>query len=344
MIAQDDQHAPLQPGRACPLDYRYEPAALARAPDFSSDALYVVGGLYGNAIALDAILNLAEDEVTAPVLVFNGDFNWFNIDAEGYAGINERVLEHVATRGNVETELASERDEAGCGCAYPQDVSDGEVERSNAIMRRLRETARRFPALGSRLGALPMHCVVDVAGVRVAIVHGDAESLAGWTYAERALSTAEGIERVRSHLETTGARVIASTHTCLPVAVTLEARQGACALINNGAAGMPNFRGTRYGVATRIAPLPRRDALYGARIGRLHVEAFPVYYDHPRWMEMFLANWPRGSPAHASYFRRLTEGPCYERTAALRSAVLHDEDRTERRVGDPSVRPAAGEP
>jgi hypothetical protein len=324
MIGRNERHPLLQPGRACPLDYRYEPRALAREPDFSSDALYVVGGLYGNAPALEAIFELAAEDAAAPVLVFNGDFNWFNVDAEGYAGINERVLGHVATRGNVETELALERNEAGCGCGYPQEVSNAEVERSNEIFVRLRETAGNFPALRSRLGALPMHCVVDVAGMRIAIVHGDAESLAGWAYSERVLSTSPGIERLRSHLEIMGARVIASSHTCRPVAVTVEARHGACALINNGAAGMPNFRGTRCGLLTRIAPLAHRDALYGARIGRLHVEALPVYYDHSRWVEMFLANWPRGTPAHVSYFSRLTEGPCYEQTAALRSAVLHD--------------------
>ena len=40
-------------------------------------------------------------------LVFNGDFNWFNADAMAFEGINRVVLQHVALRGNVETELAA---------------------------------------------------------------------------------------------------------------------------------------------------------------------------------------------------------------------------------------------
>ena len=94
-----------------------------------------------------------------------------------------------------------------------------------------------------------------------------------------------------------------------------------CALFNNGAAGMPNFRGTHYGVVTRISTRPARRALYGARIGEAYVEALAVEYDHARWIEKFLANWREGSAGHASYFRRITEGLDYDRTSAMRGAV-----------------------
>jgi len=167
-------------GRSCPLDYRYAPEVLARPAELEAKTLYVIGGLYGNRPALEAVLTLAENEPGPVTLVFNGDFNWFNVDLQGFQSINEAVLKHCALRGNVETELAREEAGDGCGCAYPDWVDDATVARSNAIMRCLRETARQCPELRERLSALPMHSVAQVGGLRIGIVHGDAESLAGW--------------------------------------------------------------------------------------------------------------------------------------------------------------------
>ncbi len=66
----------MTPGRSCPLHYRYTPEALAREPDLRAATLYVIGGLYGNWPALEAITALAEQERDPVTLVFNGDFNW----------------------------------------------------------------------------------------------------------------------------------------------------------------------------------------------------------------------------------------------------------------------------
>src|SRR6185436_2961542 len=131
-----------RPGRKCPLSYRYGPAALARTADFEAETLYAVGGLYGNPLALRSVLELADAEPGRVTLVFNGDFNWFNVDAAGFASINEAVLAHRALRGNVETELANAQGGADCGCGYPDSVGDAEVARSNEIMARLHEAAR----------------------------------------------------------------------------------------------------------------------------------------------------------------------------------------------------------
>ena len=155
-MASSPQGDGERPGRSCPLTYRYSPLVLAREPELVADTVYVVGGLYGNPFALKAVLQLAGDERGSTALVFNGDFNWFNVDRPGFSAINEEVLRHRATRGNVETAFA-EAANAGCGCAYPDWVDDGEVERSNAIMRELKETAEAFPILRQRLAALPMY-------------------------------------------------------------------------------------------------------------------------------------------------------------------------------------------
>jgi hypothetical protein len=89
-------------------------------------------------------------------------------------------------------------------------------------------------------------------------------------------------------------------------------------MINNGAAGMPNFRGTRHGVITRVATSPAPGALYATRVGPLHVSALAVPYDHEAWLRAFLASWPAGTPAHDSYYDRICAGPRYEAGAAVR--------------------------
>jgi hypothetical protein len=91
------------------------------------------------------------------------------------------------------------------------------------------------------------------------------------------------------------------------------------AIVNNGAAGMPNFRGTRFGLATRISTAPGRGALYGMRLGELHVEAVRLDYDAAAWERTFLAQWPEGSDAHRSYYERISRGPGYSIEHALRN-------------------------
>jgi hypothetical protein len=309
----------MNPGRSCPIGYRYAPGSLNRPADFSADTLYVVGGLYGNQQALQAIRVLAAAEAAPAKLVFNGDFNWFNCDAAGFAAINEAVLEHHALRGNVETELANDEDTEGCGCGYPDSVSDADVERSNAIEARLRETAKTFPELRARIAALPMTLTAEVGGLRVAIVHGDCESLAGWAYDESALRDAVGHARVSAHLQTAGARIIACSHTCLPIALALENPNGKSALFNNGAAGMPNFAGTTFGVITRISTRPAAtpSTLYGTVIDDIHVDALAVHFDQAAWQQDFSANWPVDSAAEISYGRRIANGPRYGLNRAM---------------------------
>lgn len=305
-----------RPGRSCPLAYRYAPAALARDADVAAETLYVVGGLYGNPFALESVLELARGEPAPVTIVFNGDFNWFNVDQATFDTVNEEVLKHRALRGNVETEIANDTGGADCGCGYPDSVSDAEVARSNEIIVRLRDAARSRPDVRGALGRLPMHLVASVGGARVGIVHGDAESLAGWSYSPEALAEPAGIERVRGHFDAANLDVIASTHTCRAIAVALRAGGRMRALFNNGAAGMPNFRGQRCGLLTRISVRPAPEPLYGTQVGPVYVDAVPVRYDHGLWLDAFLANWPEGSAGHASYFDRIRRGLEYDVSAA----------------------------
>jgi hypothetical protein len=295
------EHLIEGPGRSCPLSYRYGAHALRAAPVLEVDSLWIAGGLYGNRYALAALLEAYERDSGRKALVFNGDFHWFDADAQEFAHINRTVLRFAATRGNVETELASPAAGAGCGCAYPDWVGPETVERSNRILERLRTAASDLPALA----ALPMHRVARVGGRRIAIVHGDADSLAGWNFSQEVLATAAGARAAQSAFTAARVDVFASSHTCLPV---LREFPGGRVLANNGAAGMPNFRGELYGLSTRIALSPARDSAYGSRQGEVFVDAIPLRYDPAAWRRRFLELWPPGSDAHASYYDRVRWG------------------------------------
>ena len=298
-------------GRLCPTDYTYSPAVFARAPNFAAETLYVVGGLYGNLAALTAIEMLAAAERTRPTIVFNGDFHWFDAEPDWFAAIEHGVAPHRALRGNVETEIARADDVgAGCGCAYPDTVGANFVLRSNAILVQLR--AGTPPIVRPRLRALPMHMVTQIGSLRVGIVHGDACALAGWRFAQDHLDDPKrqdwlGDVRAASHID-----VFASTHTCLAALRDFSLPGGRLTVVNNGAAGMPNFRGAGFGVITRIATSasPHRP-LYGLQRDGVHIDAVAVEYDQRAFLDRFLERWPQGSAAHASYYRRIVDGPDY---------------------------------
>jgi hypothetical protein len=311
------------PGRSCPLAYRHGAEALARLPAVEAETLYVVGGLYGNLPALEAVEAMAAAEPGPVSIVFNGDFNWFNVDDAGFAEINRRVLAHQATLGNVETEFGAAGDAAGCGCAYPDHVAGTVVERSNRIHARLKATAARHPALLERLAALPMVARFMVGDCRIGIVHGDADSLAGWRFDAAALDDPDNAEWVRETFRRADVDVFASTHTCQPALRAFRVGDRAGLVINNGAAGMPNFSGRRAGLLTRISRIPPNDtALYGTMLRGVHIHALPVAYDAAAWERQFLANWPPGSPAWLSYYQRIAHGPAHDRRHAATTPIF----------------------
>jgi hypothetical protein len=317
-----EQKGSLREGRVCPLDYLYDPEVFSRRADFSTDTLYIAGGLYGNLAAAQAIERLAAAERGDVAIVYNGDFHWFDADDEWFLAIERAVTPYSALRGNVETEIARASDiGAGCGCAYPSAVSDDVVVRSNRILGELRDVAAHVPAARTRLAGLPIHLVAEVGDLRVGIVHGDATSLAGWGFTREVLATVAPATlaclRARSRID-----VFASTHTCLALLHDTALPNGRLTLINNGSAGMPNFANTRYGLISRVATTPSPDRpVYGLKRDGMHIDAIAVAYNHRQFFDRFLACWPAGTPAHLSYARRILGGPAYTIAQALGSAA-----------------------
>jgi hypothetical protein len=318
-----DAAAMPRAGRSCPTHYRYQPSAFRTASPIGAETVYVIGGLYGNREALHAILRMQEAEAREGrrvALVFNGDYHWFDVDAPTFLEIDQVAASSIAIRGNVETEVA-EPSSSGCGCNYPDDVSEAFVGRSNSIMERLQETCRDLPSTRAALAARPMFRTIQVGDARIAIVHGDAESLAGWSFGADRLRAAEAdqagrrasspLAAIERYFREADVRAFASSHTCLPCACDFTVDGTQRLVINNGAAGMPNFAGSSVGLISRISVDPRvpRHSLYGIELGGVRFDAVPIRYDRTRWLERFTSNWSAGSPAHESYFERIARGP-----------------------------------
>jgi hypothetical protein len=144
-------------------------------------------------------------------------------------------------------------------------------------------------------------------------VHGDATALAGWSFAYDALDQPGASALLQAIRRASRIDVFASTHTCLAVLRDYALPAGRTTVINNGAAGMPNFTGSRMGLITRIARIPSPHVpLYGVMRDGVHIDAIPVAYDQGVFLRRFLSRWPAGSAAHISYFQRISSGPSYE--------------------------------
>lgn len=299
-------------GRSCPLAYRYDPAALCQSPETTTaDVLYIVGGLYGNPCALDEIERMARQETDqgrSVQLVFNGDFNWFNASDELFRDINTRLQAYTVSLGNVEYELANPAAGAGCGCAYPEQVEQQVVDRSNRIMRRLQGVAGRHSDILEWLRQLPRYRCLVFGGLRILVVHGDPESLAGWGLSRESFSPKNNLQHVDWFCKT-GADIIVSSHTCEPALWSGPVDGGPRVIANNGSAGMANLQGDSRGLITRIALDPPDDcsaALVNA--AGVAVSLQPVAFDLAAWMERFDRIWPAGSDAALSYRQRITGG------------------------------------
>lgn len=303
------------PGRVCPIAYRHGADALRTAMTVDADPAWIVGGLYGNVEALAALRDRVDADTArglTPRVIFNGDYHWFDADPGDFDRIEAGVADHTTLAGNVEAELGSHAADAGCGCAYPETVDAATVERSNAIMARLQATAAERPAAAAAMAALPRLARVHVGDRVIGVIHGDPDSLAGWGLAVDHLAARGGTtdaDQVADWARRADVSAFASSHTCLPWLGQL----GGVAVINNGSGGMPNFRGRRFGLATRIARAEHGadDACLSLSFGGLSFEAIPLVYDHGAWWSRFTRAWPQGSPAHASYAGRIDQGPAF---------------------------------
>jgi hypothetical protein len=324
--------------KACPIAYRTDPSILRDDPPLvGSNTIYIAGGLYGNPFAAEAIAEMAHREDGR--VVFNGDFHFFDYDKTDFLHVQGIVEDNWATMGNIELELSTLRTpDGGCGCHYPEYVSDNVQRWANLIVQRLQKTADGHPDIRESLAALPKMANVWVGGHKVSVLHGDPQQLSGWRlsveqmdppdeYLRRSLcgnDIAAGRrlpvtrrKTIEQWMDAADTRVLATTHTCLPFAQRLGTKRG---IINNGSAGIPNFTKMTSPLVTRVSTEPRHDqALYYFRIDNLWVEAVPVQVDQEKVQAWFEKNWPKGSAASRSYGQRMEQGPDW----TIRQAARH---------------------
>ena len=293
----------------CPVDYAL---SFNVAPTLRCDTLYVVGGVYGNVEALEALKRIIEPEA---LVVLNGDIHWFDASVERFLRIEEEIAPFIALNGNVEMELSREvKSGAGCGCFYPTCVSEEtkawahEIHACLSVMvdTQLHAYKKKFQARKTCLTLL-------VGEHNIAITHGDETSLAGWECSRENLQKASRQRALNAWFEANHFSVLASSHTCEAALLALE--KGV--LINNGAAGLPNFKGLGSGLVTRISTTQAPKALYGTHFENLFIDAINLDYDFEAFKRQFCEIWNKESPASRSYWNRITQGINQEPKEAL---------------------------
>lgn len=297
-------------GRICPLDYSIDAKSFKNFMTIENPTVYIVGGLYGNLEALKEIINMAKEEYnkykSEVFIVFNGDMHWFDIEIEDFNKIEEMSSGCEKLLGNVERELFRENDIGiGCGCAYPDYVSDDVVERSNIIHKKLKDTVNKLPKYKNIFSDRKMNIVIQLSEQKIAITHGDEQKLGGWECSRETLSNVDRQEKLNKWFKENDIDILATTHTCSPAALKIE--NGI--VINNGASGMPNFKNKIYGLITRISLYESDKAIYREKIKKLHVEAVAVKYNNDNFLKWFDNVWAIGSEASLSYRDRIVNGP-----------------------------------
>lgn len=70
-------------GRNYSFDYVLNKDWVKDISYIDNEAIYIVGGLYGNYYALEKIKEFASFE-NKPLIIFNGDIHWFDIIEEDF--------------------------------------------------------------------------------------------------------------------------------------------------------------------------------------------------------------------------------------------------------------------
>ena len=285
-------------GRVGAEDYAIAPEEWDKPPIAKFDVLYSVGGVYGNIEAMKKVREMVESESGDVCVVYNGDYHWFDGNADNFLKVEQLLEGFIPMNGNVELELARQQDcGVGCGCSYPTTMSDAFVGRSNAIFGRMKEAIKNLPEVGA-LGSRSAWGVVEVGETRVGITHGDETSVSGWGCSVENLQDPERRARLDSFFSERDIDVLSTTRTCAAAALVLP--HGV--VINSGSAGLPEYRNKLFGLVNRVAKTPYPDAVYRARIKDVFVEAAPVRYDQDAFITWFDSVWEQDSPAAQSAF------------------------------------------
>ena len=203
----------MEKGRNCSLEYILQKDWTKKSKKLEEEVIYIVGGLYGNRYALEIINKMAHDENAK--VVFNGDMHWFDVEKEDFLKIEELSKDSIKLLGNVEFELLNNTSSLGCGCNYPEDVSDGVVERSNIIHNMMKENIKGDDIL-TDIKKRSKTLVLDFFGKKIAITHGDEKSMSGWECSNENLKLVSRKKELDNWFKENDIDILATTHmfTC----------------------------------------------------------------------------------------------------------------------------------
>ncbi|WP_274460236.1 hypothetical protein [Gemella haemolysans] len=203
----------MEKGRNCSLEYILQKDWAKKSKKLEEEVIYIVGGLYGNRYALEIINKMAHDENAK--IVFNGDMHWFDVEKEDFIKIEELSKDSIKLLGNVEFELLNNTSSLGCGCNYPEDVSDGVVERSNIIHNMMKGNIKDDQILND-IKERSKTLVLDIFGKKIAITHGDEKSMSGWKCSNENLKLVSRKKELDNWFKENDIDILATTHmfTC----------------------------------------------------------------------------------------------------------------------------------
>jgi MoaA/NifB/PqqE/SkfB family radical SAM enzyme/predicted phosphodiesterase len=222
----------------------------------------VFGGAYSNVQALRAVLAFARArEIPARQVISTGDLVAYGADAAACVDL-ARASGIIAIRGNCEENLGAGAADCGCGFAPGSSCDALSAAWYGHALAQLDEARRAW------LAALPPRVDLEIAGLRLAVLHGAPSGVSTFVFPS-------GPTRVKaSELAlldgAMGAHVdgVIVGHSGLPFTQSVEGRLWH----NSGALGMPANDGTPRVWCSVLVP--------GGRSGEVSIEHVALDYDH----------------------------------------------------------------
>lgn len=205
-----------------------------------SAPILVFGGPYSNLEATRALIDEADRLGFAPErMICTGDIVAYAADAtETVALVRDRVRHTI--KGNCEQSLALDSDDCGCGFPEGSDCSRLSDAWFQHARRELSDADRLWMA------GLPKGLVLDIDGVRLAVVHGSPSKINRFVFA----STGNALKL--KEIEAAGVDGVIGGHCGLPFTQSISGYLWH----NSGAIGMPANDGTPrvwYSIISRVA-------------------------------------------------------------------------------------------
>ena len=209
----------------------------------TSEPVLVFGGPYSNLEATQALIDEAKRLGFTPErMICTGDVVAYGADAAKTVALVRDAVRHII-KGNCEESLANDSED--CGCGFPEDsdcsrLSDAWFQHAR---RELGDADRQWMA------GLPGSLILDIDGVRLAVVHGSPSTVNRFVFA----STGHALKL--KEIEGAGVDGVIAGHCGLPFTQSVSGYLWH----NSGAIGMPANDGTPrvwYSIISRAA---RRD-------------------------------------------------------------------------------------